>query len=788
MATNQQTDFHVEYANSEIVDILCKMSYKQFEEINSKFYNKDDDLENDHYEKDHKSQFKMIKKLCETFKINNYIIKTKYNRRGRKEGRRYADGSSLQPIWSMYRNAIVSTNCIDIDMKNAHPAIHLKLCTDNNIPCPCLKKYVNERDEIIAEFTDEEELSMWVENPRTYIKTSLFISSINFDKLRSTFPKHKRKKKITYKFFLKFDKELKNIQKKYMEIFKPELKIVKKEDKGNEAGRLMSYIGQKYEDMLLEQIFQKGISPSVLMYDGFLINKSNIRDGEVDALITQCNSITEGWVEWDEKTIKTDIVPFLKEMDVSNENVISIIESTPLDIATEILDIVYNGKLVKCKGEHYFKSTDGWVSNMKELGETLLHEISELDCHIRGAESGSSFIGDSLPLCKQIVEWLLAKTPKNDNLMDDIWEQTVHKIHFQNGVYNFINDTFTEPDHNTFIKISRDFSNTKNPELRAKIYDLILNPIFSIRDNDCTSPETIERKQLREFYLYKMSRILCGHIEDKEWLVFQGARNCGKGLLSDLMKLTFGDYVGTSNAENFLLNNRNEEEAKANSFMHDFQFKRMIICNEVSCKSYGATVFDGNKIKKAHSGGDFIEMRQLYREKTNVRFQATVLFNLNDLPQCKPSDCLEKCIQVEFNSKFIKQGEKKHFSNVQYYDANDWIKTDFIKQTDVQNEWMHMIMEAYKTDATFPERLLEEQIEDREIDDIDVVLKLFDITMDFADRISYACIKDILKEKKVQFTFAKVKKMLIGKGCKEFRTGTDRFLCNICLKESMAPA
>ncbi len=794
--TEIQNDCFLEYANKEVVDIISKLSVTQFSQINEKFYNEPQGEENP----DRKCQFKMIRQVCLELKANNYVIKTTYSRRGsdKKVGRRYADKRSLQYFWAVYRNALVSSECIDIDMKNAHPSIILKICKDNKIKCPNLKKYVTEKDSCIDDFIDDDKLDDYFDDPRTFIKIDMFISSINSEKEKITFfhSNHRNaKKKITNKFFLKFDKEMKCIQKAFINLFPEEYKLMKKEKSGNVGGRLMSYIATKYEDILLQMVLNEIKRPAVLMYDGFLIHKEQVPD--VNALISQCNRITDGWVKWSEKTIDDDIIPYLKKLDVSKE-VFSIIESTTLDIAVELLKTVYDGKIVNCKNEIYFKGKAGWVSNMKQLKRDLMDEITEkskIDCHILKKDGDIVYLGDSIDWCHQVVEWLISKVPKNDNLINEIWDQTLYKLHFNNGVYNFKDDSFIKPDYNTFIIINRDFNREKNDVIRKQIYDLIIDPIFSIRDTNETEnsdPElrekrelyTLERKQLRDFALKKLARVMCGHIEDKQWLAFQGARNCGKGAISDLMKLTFEDYVGSSNAENFLLNNRNEEEAKANSFMHDFQFIRLAICNEVSLKQHGATVFDGNKIKKAHSGGDFIEMRQLYKEKTNCRFQATVLFNLNDMPQCKPSDCLEKCLLFELNSKFIKPGEKKPFSNIDYFEANDWIKTDFIKQADVQNEWFLILLDAYKTDCKYPARILEEQIDDRDVDDMEAVFKMFDIGGGSACILTFTEIKDLLANKKVVFTFAKVKKMLLGKGCVAGKSGDDRLLKNVSLKNT----
>lgn len=766
-----------EHSNPQITDILARMSYKQFVEVCEKFYNKDDEMEADNTEYDHSAQFKMIKELCRDLKANNYRIVTEYNRRGRKEGRRYAVGNSLQRIWAVFRNALISTEMIDVDQINSHPSIFLAICKHRGIPCKHLRKYVEDRQDIITEFIDTEDLTSFVDDPAKYLKTNLYISAINDEREKTTFPKHNRKKKITFKTFLEFDKEIKTIQKRFIEIFKDEFKIIKKKENRNLGGRLMSYVGQKYEDKLLQQVFDSGIIPCVNMYDGFLILK---KDNNQDDLIQQCNEamkkeidgISFENVKWSIKPIKDDVVPFLKTMDISNENIITIIQNTNLEVAVDLLKGAYKNKIVACNGTYYFKSNRGWLQNNKTIEHQIINEITEMDCHIKNEKTGDKFIGDSRAWCEEIVKWLFSKCPVNDNLINELWEQTKGKIYFKNGYYDFNTSSFEKNDMNSFVNISRELSMKSNPDIRNQIYEKVLDPIFSIENNN----DNTERIQLRDFYLKTIARVMAGCIEDKNWLACTGERNCGKGLLSDLLKFTFEEYIGSTNAENFLLNNRNEEEAKANSFMFDFQFKRAIICNEVSQKERGRTVFDGNKIKKAHSGGDFVEMRQLYQNKINVRFQSTVIFNLNDLPDINPTDANEKRILFDFNSKFIKPNEKRPFSNISYMDADDSIKTHFIKLPEVQNEFALILIEAFSKNATYPERLIEEQEEDCEEDNIESFLKMFTITKNPKDVVSNKEVKELLKKEKSMFTFSKVKKMLIGKGCRDGKSGSTRFI------------
>lgn len=98
------------------------------------------------------------KKMSQYFKnrINGNWVEVKYDYpKGYKEkgdGRVYAEkGLSLQMFPCDIRNALAKDYYWDVDMKNAHPTILLKICKENSWNVPCLERYVNERSEVLDE-------------------------------------------------------------------------------------------------------------------------------------------------------------------------------------------------------------------------------------------------------------------------------------------------------------------------------------------------------------------------------------------------------------------------------------------------------------------------------------------------------------------------------------------------------------------------------------------------------------------------------------------------------------
>ena len=128
-----------------------------------------------------------------------------------------------------------------------------------------------------------------------------------------------------------------------------------------------------------------------------------------------------------------------------------------------------------------------------------------------------------------------------------------------------------------------------DPKIRADIYRRVLDPIFTVRAD---SPE---RAQLRDYWLKKTARAISGMYLDKGWVVMEGLRNCGKGLLLDLLRHTFGKYVGGTNAEDFYSSRGGgQDEAKKRSWMLDFEFKRICAMNGCGLEAGGTVALCGH--------------------------------------------------------------------------------------------------------------------------------------------------------------------------------------------------
>jgi len=301
-----------------------------------------------------------------------------------------------------------------------------------------------------------------------------------------------------------------------------------------------------------------------------------------------------------------------------------------------------------------------------------------------------------------------------------------------------------------------------NKKVREEIYKKVLYPIFDVKEIGD------DNFKLMEYLLYKFARVISGHIEDKNWYKFEGLRDSGKGVFSDLLKNCFGKYIQYTNASNFV-NKRGDEDAKSLSWILDFQFSRLAITQEIELEK--DKFIDGNKIKKFCSGGDYFSARKNFKDEVEFKIQSALLVCCNDIPDIKPSDALQKCISFNMPSKFVKDIEaESEYNNFSYYQADGTIK-EYIKTDEVINEFIIMMIEFYKrNDTEYPKSILEKSGELEEEDDEKKLIQLFFINDSVSDEfITNKQLKDIIKDNEINITIKKAKTLLIGKGAKSHR-------------------
>lgn len=771
--------FFVERVNLEVAKLLKKLTLKQLQELYNASKNKRSDIDGE--ETDFKTEQTKLINYCNSVleSENNYKIEYGYVA-GKNFGRLQSKQISLQRIFNGFRGLLCEDISFDLDMKNAHPNILKYLCNKHDIKYLYLDKYIKNRDEWLKELM----IDLKIEKPDA---KALLLKCIN----KETETIYYGKKKIKCKNFLNFDNEMKEIQNEIWNIYKDDLyKYVKNED--NQKGKLINLVLCKYEDEFLEEAIKllqdKKIEIQTPMFDGCTIYKSKY---EIDDIITLLNEKFKNIdnqkvdIEWTMKPHNLELKELLYSFKIKEEDRFT--GENIIEIANHMLRTILKDKLKKDKDNMYLMTKDKILMNEKAIDMELYNLISDqeylIEEEIRTKDGPEITYKKASKIHKYIMELVVAlkaKCETDNKFKENIWNKTLYKLYFKNGYYDFINKKFIKGEYNeTFIKIDADLDINSNEESRNELYNKILNPVFSIDDKE----KDKSQYELMKYFLYRMSRILAGHIEDKLWVLLQGLRNCGKGVLSDILKKAFDGYIRTTNSGNFILKTTTQDASKANSWMLDYQFVRLAITQEISLEE--KQCIDGNMIKKFCSGGDYIDARKNHKDETEFKMQTSLMICCNDFDKVKPSDAMELCNEFQMKSKFIDNtfDESLKLEGYKYYTKDNNLKTEFLSRKDIINEFILIILESYNTPVEYPKDILQENKDNDEDDDYNKLFNIFEFTTSKDNFISNETLKETLKDNKIPFTLKKCKMLLKTKGAEEHRRAFDRGLCYLKIKE-----
>ena len=226
------------------INFLNEMDYKTF-----KFYST-----NCKNEDERKQKFSNLKFYCQSNIKTKGEVKKCYSYTEvtpNEVGGRLYSGLSIQGLQKDLRGFLLRDVTTDIDMKNAHPVILRYICKLNNIVCPNLSYYIENREKVLEEFGEEG-------------KTE-FLKAVNDDKINKT---------NKNKFFKAFDKECKSLQKTIIELscYKHIVNTVPISREYNLYGSAINRILCVYENKILQEAIHvcniNNLELCALMFDG----------------------------------------------------------------------------------------------------------------------------------------------------------------------------------------------------------------------------------------------------------------------------------------------------------------------------------------------------------------------------------------------------------------------------------------------------------------------------------------------------------------------------------------
>lgn len=333
------------------------------------------------------------------------------------------------------------------------------------------------------------------------------------------------------------------------------------------------------------------------------------------------------------------------------------------DKAGKIIFCLLNKKLTYNEGQLFYKKGYIWIFENEKIEACIMDYI--LSCGLRYPPTQNEETGElkrgkkycsNITQAKNVYKSLLIKLKSKDNIniYKKFHETTQNRICFLDGVLDFEKQKFYLWDDVKFevyttTIINRNFySYFMNPD--EKIINKIKTDIFkNLFGND------------EEIAYHFLSRGITGNIKDKNWASYLGNRNCGKGVLYDLLKSAFENYISTFELSNILTTKQGKTDISEVSrklyWSIDLQFTRIAISQETP-KSGSGLLLSGKMMKKLAGGGDEIVARRNFdRVDLHFKIDATFLIMGNDYLDVDVKDTNDQ--RIEFNSTVSFKSEEE---------------------------------------------------------------------------------------------------------------------------------
>ena len=390
------------------------------------------------------------------------------------------------------------------------------------------------------------------------------------------------------------------------------------------------------------------------------------------------------------------------------------------DQAGNIIISMLKDKLTYHEGQLFYKKGWIWIYDSEKIEACLMDYI--LSCGLRYPPSLNEDTGEMKPgkkycsnisQAKNVYKALLIKLKSKDNI--NIYEKfhntTKNRLCFLDGVLDFEKKKFFLWDEVKFelyttTLIERNFYQYfMNPD--EKIINKIKTDIFqNLFGND------------EETAYHFLSRGITANIKDKNWASYLGNRNCGKGVLYDLLKCAFEKYVTTFELSNILSQGKTDisEVSRKMYWSIDLQFSRIAISQETP-KSGSGSLLSGKMMKKLAGGGDEIVARRNYdRVDLHFKIDTTFLIMGNDYLEVDVKDTNDQ--RIEFNStvsfkskeelhKMKEDGVEDIIINA-YKVRDDKIKDDCNKE-EYANAMVMLLYQKWKDKAVYIKKEIDEE-------------------------------------------------------------------------------
>lgn len=507
-----------------------------------------------------------------------------------------------------------------LDVKNCQPVLLAQIAKKENVACPALEQYVVNRSAIRSAIEEKHKLT-----PDESKLICIIVLFGGFIKLHPLLPLiHAELKELSRTIINKYPEFLKMAQISAEKKTDDAIKFDYKKDLTSAA--LAHYVQNEERSVLfaMDAWFQENsYSSDILQHDGCFVRKIN----GVPFPTSRLEEL-EGAVLTNTKySVKIDAKALEHTLDFSSASGSGFIAPNIYITDSWAAEQFYNmakDKLLKHNDTLWgFDEDEGiWKPSVDHL---VHHYRAALiwkqmgDMGVKTTDYGGT-VRNTTPMLKKLLQFVEEKPLSAVS--------SIGKLLFKNGIYNFDTREFVEEfNPNTIFlgRINRDFSSTRNAVIEAEIHKIFFE-----------DPYLDDQKEQGLFYKTALARAIYGDYRAKRCYITVGRANCGRGLLTEALSLTFGSFVDIFEANALLFNSHSSEDsAKKNAWLVPLVNKRMCISNEIELTG---RFIDSNRLKTLCGGGDDIKARQNYVNDTRYSVLSTFFLLANDIPAIKPAD------------------------------------------------------------------------------------------------------------------------------------------------------
>lgn len=534
-------------------------------------------------------------------------------------------GVGLALIERDMRNFLANKFYFDLDMVNSQPTILEQICKSKGWECDVLTKFNAEREDYMKQLHGDRIRA------KQMVMTMLFGDLVVPEK---------------HEFFNGLVAQLKIITDNlYASASEDIKKIAKKHKKWNEKGSVCACILQQEEFKCLmaldKALCKEGRELGVLMHDGGYVRKLPDETELPAELITSCEAAIKK---------ETGYRVVLKQKDMPTTFVLP--ETSGLLDRSILIDDKYAAEVFCEKmGPYLVHSADGiyifntktgiWSNDENDIKTAIVHSKLVFKQMGHLAVSTYDYSGSLKPMnaCYSYLSQIL---PKQERYFIDRIESSKFKLLFADGIYDFKEDRFTHGfDPNIIFYNALPFKYSPENQEDMKF---VMHNLFNAPFSNTETPAV---------FLHYLMRAIIGDFHMKKYLIGIGGTNSGKGVLTGLLRQTFGNNVSTFNGNSLLLRRGDSEAARELSWLYPIMNSRISISSEM--KMSESAVIDGNIIKSVVSGGDEITFRRVYKDEVKGINTSMPIIFCNDLPKFSPADeaVRERTIVITFDNSFV---------------------------------------------------------------------------------------------------------------------------------------